>query len=74
MFKILLGGVVGFLLGSRSGRGAYDQVEAWVRQMSGRPEVQRATQRVTDAASQVVGASADQAADTLNQVTDRVQS
>jgi len=80
---LLLGGIAGFLLGSYAGRGPYERVEAWARQVRGRPEVQRAADQVAESAGQLsdvaTGAAAkaaerasESAADAVGSVADRV--
>ena len=80
---LLLSGIAGFLLGSYAGRGPYERVEAWARQLRGRPEVQRVADQVTasagelsDVATGTVSNAADRAAETaadaVGSVTDRV--
>ncbi len=80
---LLLGGITGFLLGSYAGRGPYEHVEAWARQLRGRPEVQRVADQVTESAGQfsdvATGAASDAAdrasqaaADAVGSVADRV--
>jgi hypothetical protein len=81
--SLLIGGTIGFLLGSRAGRGPYEQVENWARQMSGRPQVQRVTNQVsesarrigdvtTDTASTAADRAAEATADAVSTATDRV--
>jgi hypothetical protein len=50
---LLLGGIAGFLLGSYAGRGPYERVEAWARQLRRRPEVERVADQVTESAGQL---------------------
>ncbi|MGH9128191.1 MAG: hypothetical protein ACRDY2_04310 [Acidimicrobiales bacterium] len=63
MWKVaaLFAGTVGFLLGSWSGRGPYEQVGAWSRKLTGRPPVRRVTEHVSDAVSQVGDAASETA-------------
>jgi hypothetical protein len=58
----LLGGGIGFILGSRIGRGPYQQLETKVRAMARRPAVQ-------DTAGQLKDAAKEQAAAAINKVT-----
>jgi hypothetical protein len=63
---LVLGGIAGFLLGSYAGRGPYERLKAWARQLRGRPEVQRVSDQVTESAgqlSEVATATASRAAD-----------
>jgi methyl-accepting chemotaxis protein len=82
-WALLIGGIIGFVLGSRAGRGPYEQVESWVRQISGRPQVQRATSQVTESgkqlgevarntASTAVDRAAEATAEAANTAADRV--
>jgi hypothetical protein len=80
---LLIVGLVGFMLGSRAGRGPYEQLENWARQISGRPQVQQAANQVTESgkhlgdvatrtASTGVDRAAEAAADAITTATDRV--
>ncbi|HUC13511.1 MAG TPA: hypothetical protein VMS00_03575 [Acidimicrobiales bacterium] len=80
---LLLGGISGFLLGSYAGRGPYERLEAWARQLRGRPEVQRVADQVTESAvqlsdvatgtaSKAADRASEAAADAVGSVTDRV--
>jgi hypothetical protein len=55
----LVGAGVGFVLGSRVGRGPYQQLEAKVRNVAGRPEVQDAVDRAKGAAKNQVTSITD---------------
>ena len=69
---LLLGGIAGFLLGSYVGRGPYERVQARVRQLRGRPEVQRVADQVTESAEQlgdVASGTASKAADRASEAT-----
>ena len=55
----LLGVGVGFLLGSRAGRGPYQQLESRVREISQRPEVKSTVVEFKDTARDQVAAVAD---------------
>jgi hypothetical protein len=48
--SFLIGVGIGFLLGSRSGRGAYETLEAKVREFIGHEQIQDAAAQVKDAA------------------------
>jgi hypothetical protein len=50
---ILAAGAVGFVLGSRSGRGPYEQIERWARQVANRPDVRQVTDQLAASTSQV---------------------
>lgn len=58
----LLGVGVGFVLGSRAGRGPYDQVESKAREIAGRPDVQ-------DRIKQFAGTAKGKAATVVQKVT-----
>ena len=53
---LLVGAGIGFVLGSRAGRGPYEQLEAKVRQIAGRPEITGAVDRIKDTAKTQIGA------------------
>lgn len=63
---LLFGLGIGFIIGSRAGRGPYEQIESNVRKMMGRPEVQ-------EAVDQVSGAAKAQAGNVAQAVTERVE-
>jgi len=71
MFRIrtLLAIAVGYVLGARAGRDRYEQIVSKAREFSGRPEVQQATQKVKDTAS-----NPSQATDALKSAADKVRS
>jgi hypothetical protein len=58
---LLLGLGAGFVLGSRAGKALYEQLEANVRRIAGRPDVQDTVAQAKDAAR-----------NTTQQVTDKV--
>lgn len=64
----MTGGVVGFLLGSRSGRRPFEQFENRVRQLSGHPKAQQVADQVGESARQV----ADQVTESTQQVATRL--
>jgi hypothetical protein len=73
---LLLAGAVGFVLGSRAGRGPYEQMEGWARQVAKRPQVHQVTDQLAATASQVgdttartVSSVADQGASAVTQAT-----
>jgi hypothetical protein len=55
----LLGAGIGFILGSRTGRGPYQQLETKVREFARRPEVQDKAGQLKDAATEQASAVAD---------------
>ena len=58
----LLGAGLGFILGSRAGRGPYQQIESKVREITHRPQVQDRLHQLQDAAQDQAAAVADKAA------------
>jgi hypothetical protein len=58
---------IGFVLGSRAGRGAYDQIEAKVREISGKPAVR-------DVVDQVSGVVKEQTEAAKGKVMDKLPS
>jgi Flp pilus assembly protein TadD len=67
---VLLAGTVGFMLGSRAGRGPYEQVERWVRQVAKRPEVRQVGDQLSASTSQVSDAAARAASSVAKQTSD----
>jgi hypothetical protein len=67
---VLLAGTVGFMLGSRAGRGPYEQVERWARQVAKRPEVRRVGDQLSASTSQVSDAAARAASSVAKQTSD----
>ena len=57
----LLGGGIGFILGSRIGRGPYRQLETKVRAIARRPAVQDTAEQLKDAAKEQAAAVVDKA-------------
>jgi hypothetical protein len=49
-FIFMIGMMVGFVLGSRMGRGPYEQLEGSVREMMDHPKVQKALHSAADSA------------------------
>ena len=60
-FTFLLGLATGFVLGSRTGRGPYEQLEGAVRQAVNQPKVQETLQSAADSAESVRDATLDAA-------------
>ncbi len=54
----LVGAGIGFILGSRSGRGPYQQLESKVREITRRPEVRDKVEQLNDAAKDQAAAAA----------------
>ena len=65
-FIFLLGVVAGFVLGSRMGRGPYEQLEGTVREMIDHPKVQQALHSAADSAE----SARDSALDTTTEAID----
>ena len=63
---LLLGLGAGFVLGSRAGRGPYEQLEGNVRRIAGRPEVQDTVAQAKDAARQTTQKVMDKVNDTVS--------
>ncbi len=63
---LVIGGAVGFVLGSRAGRGPYEQLEQRVRRLTGQPEVQRVAAQVGESAKYVT----DQVSESAKRVGD----
>ena len=77
-FLLVVGAAIGFLLGSRAGRGPYEQVEAKVRNLTGRSSVQDAVtsardavQSASDAATTTIGQKVDEASQHFSDVIDK---
>jgi hypothetical protein len=64
---VLLALGVGFVLGSRAGRGPYEQLERWARQVTKRPEVRQVTGQLAASASQVGDMAAETASSVVSQ-------
>jgi hypothetical protein len=64
----LIGVGVGFVLGSRAGRGPYQQLEANVRKMLGQPEVRHTMAQVRDTVQDKVNDTAGKIGDALPNV------
>jgi hypothetical protein len=58
---LLVGIAIGFVLGSKQGRGPYERLEAQVRQLAGRPAVQQTVDAVSDKAADLTDTLADAA-------------
>jgi hypothetical protein len=72
-FSLVLGGVVGFVLGSRAGREPYDLLVERLRQVSARPPVQSAVETAKEKAGEAaakVSSKAHAAKDTGNEKLD----
>ncbi len=69
---LLFGVAVGFVLGSRAGRGPYKQIEGKVREVGARPEVQKAIKTVTRRAHEQTGDIASTVHDRVSDVADKI--
>ena len=67
---VLLAGTVGFMLGSRAGRGPYEQLERWARQLAKRPEVRQVSDQLAASTSQVSDKAARTASSVVKQASD----
>src|SRR5579871_898037 len=65
-FTFLLGLAAGFVLGSRTGRGPYEQLEGAVRQAVNQPKVQETLQSAADRAESVRDAALDATAEAID--------
>ncbi len=63
---LVIGGAIGFVLGSRAGRGPYEQLEQRVRRLTGQPDVQRVAAQVGESAKYVT----DQVTESAKRVGD----
>lgn len=66
----VLGLATGFVLGSRTGRGPYEQLENAVRQAVNQPKVQETLQSASDSAQSVRNKTLDAASDAMDEVSD----
>lgn len=69
---LLLGIAIGFVLGSRAGRGPYKQIEGKVREVGERPEVQKAIRTVTRRTQEQVGDIASTVQTRANEAIDKI--
>jgi hypothetical protein len=76
-FLLAVGAAIGFVLGSRAGRGPYEQIEAKVKDLTGRSSVrgavssiEEAVQSVSDAATMTIGQKVDEAVQHVSEVAD----
>src|ERR1700753_2941144 len=61
--SVIAGVAVGFVAGSRAGRGAYDKMVAYGQQVAGHPKVQQATSTAQAKASELAKTAAPKAPD-----------
>ena len=71
---LLVGAAVGYILGSRSGRGPYERLESKARKVAGRPDVKRAVDAASDKASDLTETAVGAASDKVSDLKDRVSS
>jgi hypothetical protein len=71
-FSLLVGAAVGFVLGSRAGRGPYERLEGKVRDVAGRPGVQDTLEDVKAVAGDQVANAKDVVADKVDDAKDKV--
>ena len=69
---LLFGIALGFVLGSKAGRGPYKQIEGKVREVGARPEVQRAIKTVTRRAQEQLGDVASTVHDRVSDAADKI--
>lgn len=72
-FIFLAGLAVGFVLGSRTGRGPYDSLERTARQVADDPEVQRRAAQARETAGRVAHDAADTVKEKGPEVASSVQ-
>jgi hypothetical protein len=71
---LLVGAAVGYVLGSRSGRGPYERLESKARKVAGRPDVTRAVDTASDKVSGLTETAVNTAIDKVSDLKDRVGS
>lgn len=69
---LLFGIAVGFVLGSKVGRGPYEQIEGKAREVGGRPEVQKVVNTVKRRTQEQADDLASTLHDRVNDVADRI--
>jgi hypothetical protein len=70
---LLMGVVVGFVLGSKGGREPYERLEAQVRRLAGRPEVQGAIDSATSKAADLTHTVTGTVNEKISNVTDTMR-
>jgi biopolymer transport protein ExbB/TolQ len=68
-FTFLIGMAVGFVLGSRTGRGPYERLEDAVRQVMNQPKVQSTLQSAADSAESVRDTALDRTSEAIDDVS-----
>ena len=71
---LLVGIGLGFIAGSRAGRGPYERLEGTIRQVSGRPDVQQAVESASDTVESAVDNATRAATDKVTEIADKVDS
>jgi uncharacterized protein YjbJ (UPF0337 family) len=69
---LLVGAAIGFVFGSRAGREPYNRLEGKVREVTNRPEVQKAMGSVTKKAQDQVSDAVDTAHKKVSDTADTV--
>lgn len=72
-FIFLAGLAIGFVVGSRAGRGPYESLERTARQVADDPEVQRRAAQAKDTATKVAHDTADAVKEKAPEVASNVQ-
>ena len=72
--SFLIGIGIGFLLGSRSGRGAYESVESKVREFMGQDQVQGTIDQVKTAAHDQIDNATDRVTQRVSNTMDSMSS
>lgn len=72
-FIFLAGLAIGFVVGSRAGRGPYESLERTARQVADDPEVQRRAAQAKDTANRVAHDTADAVKEKAPEVASNVQ-
>jgi len=72
-FIFLAGLGIGFVIGSRAGRGPYESLERTARQVADDPEVQRRASQAKDTASRVAHDTAETVKEKAPEVADAAQ-
>jgi hypothetical protein len=70
---VIFGGLIGFVLGSRAGRGPWDQLETTLRSVTGRPPVHDVVESAKDASEKVVHSVKESAVTKIDDASKAVQ-
>lgn len=75
--SLLLGVGVGYVLGTRAGRGRYEQIKAQAQKIAGNPKVQDAAHKAQDAvvtqATAAAGVAKEKVGDATSSATDKLR-